>query len=286
VALIAATVVAITTVNIFSELHEEPGLRRWEPVVWEYSSALAILPALLVPWLALRLAPPGPPWLRFAVVHAAASLVFSAAHVALFVMLRHAAYALAGGDYDFGAGGQFFYEYRKDLLGYVASVLAFWLTPQLLQWRRAAAEPDRASKPSEALFDIRDGARLLRVPPGEIVAVTSAGNYVEVLLADGRRPLTRMTLAQAEAALGPVGFLRVHRSWLVNAGRVRALIPRAPATTRSKPTPADRAALPALSRGAGAPARAIVKFRPAGRGRSRRAGRGCGSARPARSGSR
>ena len=35
----------------------------------------------------------------------------------------------------------------------------------------------------------------------------------------------RAPLSQVEAALTPHGFVRTHRSWLVNAARVRALQP-------------------------------------------------------------
>lgn len=219
--------VAITTVNILSEVHDDPALPFWEPALWEYSSALALLPSLVVPWFTQRLAPPGPPWLRFALVHAVGALAFSAAHVALFVLLRHAGYGLRGEGYIFDPGSEFLYEYRKDLLGYAGAVFGFWFAPRLLEWRTAPAAPAASPEPpsAPALFEVRDGARLLRVPPADIVAVTSAGNYVEVRLADGRTPLTRMTLAQAEAALGRHGFVRVHRSWLVNAARVRALTP-------------------------------------------------------------
>jgi len=38
-----------------------------------------------------------------------------------------------------------------------------------------------------------------------------------------RRPLMRASMAQIEAALAPHGFLRTHRSWLVNPARVRGL---------------------------------------------------------------
>ena len=73
------------------------------------------------------------------------------------------------------------------------------------------------------MFEIRDGARTLRQPVGEILAATSAGNYVEFVLADGRRPLMRATLRAVEASLAPSGFIRTHRSWLVNRASVRLI---------------------------------------------------------------
>jgi DNA-binding LytR/AlgR family response regulator len=76
-----------------------------------------------------------------------------------------------------------------------------------------------------ASFDIRDGARLVRVPVSEILAVRSAGNYAEFLLADGRRPLMRSSLGALETGMAEHGFLRTHRSWLVNPSRVTGLRP-------------------------------------------------------------
>jgi DNA-binding LytR/AlgR family response regulator len=58
---------------------------------------------------------------------------------------------------------------------------------------------------------------------GEILAARGAGNYVEFALEDGRRPLMRAALSAVETQLAPHGFVRTHRSWLVNAARVRAL---------------------------------------------------------------
>lgn len=225
--LMAAIVLAVTTQNIFSQWHDDSGLAPWEPVVWEYSSALAFLPCLLVPWLAARLEPPGRRWLRLLPIHALGSLAFSALHVGLFLLLRQAAYAVAGRSYAFAPSlPGFLYEYRKDLLAYGGAVALFWLMPKLLA-RRTTTTTTTVPAPASAEppFEVKDGSRLLFVPRAEIVAISSAGNYVEVLLADGRRPLTRMTLAQAEAALAESGFVRVHRSWLVNAARVRSLTP-------------------------------------------------------------
>ena len=59
----------------------------------------------------------------------------------------------------------------------------------------------------------------------QVMAIRSAGNYVEVVLADGRKPLMRSPLSAVERELGPRGFLRTHRSWLVNAGQVTSLRP-------------------------------------------------------------
>ena len=220
--IVPATAVVVV-VNTLTALSDNPEAAVWEPWVWEISSAVSIFVAMLVPWLATAAAPPDEvvaqdwrPKARFVLLHAAALLLFSVLHVAGFVALRMAAYALMGdGPYEFG--DRFIYELRKDLISYATYVAAFWLIGYL---RRRRAEPVRPVS-----FDIRDGSRILRVPLSEIVAVSSAGNYVEFWLADGRRPLMRATLAAVEVELGEFGFVRAHRSWLVNAARVTALEP-------------------------------------------------------------
>jgi DNA-binding LytR/AlgR family response regulator len=209
------------TVNIFTALQDRPRLQPIEPVVWEYSSWLATL--VLLPGIGFlaNWAPFDPRRLgRFFLVHAPATVVYSLLHVGGFVLLRILAYATAGFRYEFGAG-ELIYEYRKDLLAYIIAVTVFSFAARLAERRApAGVAPAAADEPT---FDIRDGARLIRAPVADILAATSAGNYVEFRLADGRRPLMRTTLAGVETALGSHGFVRTHRSWLVNPLRVRGL---------------------------------------------------------------
>lgn len=220
--IVPATAVVVV-VNTLTSLSDNPEAATWEPWVWEVSSAISIFAAMLIPWLATAAEPPDEvvaegwrPKARFVLIHLVALLAFSAVHVAGFVALRSAAYALFGSaPYEFG--DQFIYELRKDLISYATYVAAFWLIAFL---RRRRDEPVRPVS-----FDIRDGGRILRVPVSGIVAVSSAGNYVEFWLADGRRPLMRATLAAIEVELGGFGFVRAHRSWLVNAGAVTGLRP-------------------------------------------------------------
>lgn len=59
----------------------------------------------------------------------------------------------------------------------------------------------------------------LPLPPDRIAWVAAAGNYVE--LHGAERPLlVRAPLAAVEAALRPHGFVRIHRSTLVNRRRI------------------------------------------------------------------
>ncbi|MBF0665464.1 MAG: response regulator transcription factor [Brevundimonas sp.] len=222
--IVAPVALVVVTVNALTHLADLPRLAAWEPWVWEATSAAAIvLFALWIPWLTTAAASPEEavaggwrPKLRFALVHLAGLLAYSGLHVTAFVWMRKAAYALMQAPaYEFG--GRFVYELRKDLISYAVFVGVFWLLAIL---RRRRDEPLRPVS-----FDIRDGGRIIRAPLSQIVAVSSAGNYVEFWLADGRRPLMRATLAAIEVELERFGFVRAHRSWLVNAGAVTGLRP-------------------------------------------------------------
>jgi len=189
------------------------------------SAAVSVLAATLI-MAAVRFAPPTRrPYWRTAAIHLGASLIYSIVHVGLMTLLRLLIFPAIGHRYAWSPL-EWPYEYRKDLLTYVIVASIFWLLGRrgMAPTVPAAASADVAPA-DPATFDIRDGAAMLRVPVAEILAAKAAGNYVEFALADGRRPLMRVSLAQVETALAPKGFLRTHRSWLVNPARVRALSP-------------------------------------------------------------
>jgi DNA-binding LytR/AlgR family response regulator len=216
-AAIAVLVGVVNSLNIITLEHATHSLAG--PFVDEGSSWVILLLLLWIPWLAWRLAPPEvhPRWKLL--VHVPAALAFVAAHVAGFDLLRVAVYAAADKHYGYGPFlPQLLYEARKDLIGYGLFIGLFSLIDRLL--RQQVRAPARA-----ATFDIRDGAKLTRVQRDEILAVSSAGNYVEFFLADGRRLLMRAPLRSVERELGPSGFVRTHRSWLVNGGKVTTLKP-------------------------------------------------------------
>lgn len=215
----AAFAAALATVNVLSELHDHPGLNPWRPLVDEASSVVALLAMLWVPWIAVRSAPLGrPAWRRWAGVHGLALILFSALHVAGFALLRALAYRLHGASYRISpVADTFVYELRKDAIVYAIIVGVFYAAPRLIR-------PETSPPARPRTFDIVDGARVIRVPTNQILAVTSAGNYVEFHLADGRRPLMRRSLTALAAEL-PEAFTRIHRAWVVNADLVTALWP-------------------------------------------------------------
>lgn len=215
----------IAVVNVLTIRHDASRLGTLAPAIWEGSSALVTLVIFAIPALvALWTTRASPRWWQAAPVHVLAVVIYSMLHVSGFVLLRKAAYfVLLHQPYQFGSlSTEFPYEFRKDMMAYgLASIICY------LSLRRSGRQAGiSAPAPSApATFDIRDGARLLRVTVDEILAVRSAGNYTEFLLRDGRRPLMRSSLNGLETRLSEHGFVRIHRSWLVNPARVSGLRP-------------------------------------------------------------
>ena len=217
----ATMVAAVNALNVITMSHEQPQLGLAGPLAWEVSSWISLMLLFWIPWIGYRLAPPfvRPRWRL--VLHIPAILLFSLAHVAGFIALRRLAYWLNGDRYDFGAFvPHFLYELRKDSLGYMLFIAGFALIEHLLRQQQLIDTPGQT-----LTFDIRDGARLTRVSLSDILAIASAGNYVEFVMEDGRRLMMRSPLSALETELASRGFLRTHRSWLVNTARMTALKP-------------------------------------------------------------
>ena len=220
---IATIVAVVNMINVITLQQSEPTHALLGPLVLEGSSWVTLLLFLWVPWLAWRLAPPGcqPAWKLLLHIPAAAGFTFL--HVAGFDLLRAAIYRLAGEHYGPGAFlPRLLFEMRKDVLGYLLFIGLFSLIDHLL---RQPGEGPPQSPDAPSTFDIRDGAKLVRVRLEEILAVASAGNYVEFHLEDGKRHLMRSSLRDVENTLTPLGFVRTHRSWLANAKKVTSLQP-------------------------------------------------------------
>lgn len=221
-ALCIAGPVAFGAINIWTRLHDQPGLagRAWEVVTWEASSAAATIVLLPVVARIVRKATVALPAIGAALAwHVAGLLAFFGLHVGSFVLLRVAVYASMGSRYRFGGLGAWIYEFPKDGVSYL--ILAAIMSAALLRPRAATPAATRAGQPP--VIPIREGTRTHYARPDEILAVSSAGNYVEWHLDDGRKPLTRASLAAVHTQLAPLGFVRTHRSWLVNRRRITAI---------------------------------------------------------------
>ncbi|GJL93056.1 LytTR family DNA-binding domain-containing protein [Hyphococcus sp.] len=197
--------------------------------IYEISSVFVILILYWVIARAVTLATPGQhSWRYVLAVHAAAMVVFSTVHIGAMVALRKLAFMIAY-DYPYiftdNPVRDFIYEFRKDALTYV--LIAFFITfgRQLaLQRREIAAAHEDARKTNR--LTLKCGGRSVFVDAGKVIWVKSASNYVE-LNAGAETHLARTTLSAIEDQLIGAGVkaVRVHRSWVINAGQIEKIEP-------------------------------------------------------------
>lgn len=250
---IALLILVSNSVNVLTILQDAVRGGRSTDPIWpimtEATSGIALLLVVFIPAFALSRAPISAPWWRQALVHGGAVLAYSCLHVVGMMVTRQIAAGLLGLDYTFPVTVDVLtYEFRKDAVSYFVTVMIFLacghgrvtaaaVAPLAVPIAgepppRPVTAPSSPSPPpplsvemTEPRFDIQDGAKIYRVPVAEIIAVRAAANYVEFVLTDGRRPLMRTTLTQLAGDLAPHGILRTHRSWLVNARHVKAVVP-------------------------------------------------------------
>jgi hypothetical protein len=228
-AIIAAVALAFALVNAVSVAHD--AVRRGgsydlsRPLLWELTSAVVIV--ALAPLISFGVRRMGQEagWLARVFWALGTILVFSGLHIAGMVALRKLTMAAVGGSYSFGFSiSELVYELRKDAVTCFMIGTAFW--PAIN--RRDALAEKAADTISPAVNSpyvlwLRDGSARIRIEPRDIVAVSSAGNYVEYGLTGGRTHLVRGTLAAEEARLTSFNVVRVHRTRLVNLSRVTAV---------------------------------------------------------------
>jgi DNA-binding LytR/AlgR family response regulator len=101
-------------------------------------------------------------------------------------------------------------------------------------WRRAAARPTSSTKPlsqtrthpieKSARIAIKAKGKILFLHAAELIAVKAKGNYVLLLHTSGSFML-RESISTIENKLNLHGFVRIHRSVLVNAALVEEIHP-------------------------------------------------------------
>jgi DNA-binding LytR/AlgR family response regulator len=242
---VAVIVGAACLVNAFSVADDLARVGRphwhWEPFVWEGSSAVLIIALLALPRRAAGLAAGflSRP-LRSGVLVTGLALAFSALHIGGMVLLRDLAYAAAGAAYSFHwSVGEVVYELRKDLFSFSIIAVVFWLVGRafskspvimspLAKWAVTTSDVTDAIAPpvepaAESRLWLRDGRTSILVDAGDILWITSAGNYVEYVMATGQRHLIRTTLQAEAGRLSTFGIARVHRTRLVNIKRIIAI---------------------------------------------------------------
>jgi hypothetical protein len=192
------------------------------PILDEVSSSLVWLAlAPLIVMAFRRLVPPRFPWALAALLHVVGAAAISLAHYGLTRLFRAIVHVASGQDFRLPVTWEgYVADLYRDALTYVLLGLFYCGAHALLVARRKAPEGESAAAP---VLEVRDGAQTLYIPIAEILWVEAAGNYVQLHVVGGRAILMRATLASLEKRFEGWGFLRIHRSRLVNATGVKSV---------------------------------------------------------------
>ncbi len=209
---------AVAFVNATSGIIEGAGDHWVEPVLWETTSAVIIVGLAPLVGYAMRRWPPRMDAIpAFVLIHLGLTIPFALAHIAFIFVTREIAYWAVGARYGFfddGVAITLLYEWRKDVLVYAVLAATYWVFQYIADRRQAASSP-----PSDDRIEVRDGGTVTFLAPDDILYVEAAGNYVEFHTA-ARAHLMRGTLASWQTRLEARGFVRVHRSKLVNRTKI------------------------------------------------------------------
>lgn len=91
----------------------------------------------------------------------------------------------------------------------------------------SAQELAAAARPPQQYLDrlvVRDGTRVTLIPVAKLDYAEAQDDYV-ALASSGKKHLKQQTIASLEACLDPNGFVRIHRSYIVNLERVVRIEP-------------------------------------------------------------
>jgi hypothetical protein len=209
-------------------------LPAWKPIVWEGTSSLMLL--LLIPVMLAfdrRFPIERGKIGRNLAAHALFTVPWSLMHVGGMVLLRKLAYLAAGESYQFGdLPDELFYEYLKDFRGYAGFLSLIYLYRFGL--RRAQGEAQFLAEGGEDApavqqpvidrFLVKKLGREFLVRVADIDWIEASGNYVNLRVGTRAYPL-RETMSGIESRLSGAGFMRVHRSAIVNLDRVQEIVP-------------------------------------------------------------
>jgi len=88
----------------------------------------------------------------------------------------------------------------------------------------ALLEEVESRRPRSNRFVVREGERVIFLKAEDVEAIEATGNYMH--LYSGRQSyMIRETLGNLEERLDPVQFVRTHRSWMVNAEKIKEVHP-------------------------------------------------------------
>jgi len=225
-ALFAVSIATRAYVAVSDEARRGHVIGFGRPLVDEITSHLvvaALLPALY--WLHRRW-PMGEP--RNITLHVAAVVPFSILHTSGMAALRLLWFnAIVGLPYSFPLTfDRLQYEFAKDLVTYLMLTTGVLALNYLLQRKPSEPVADKlaAAGPPERFAVRRRGGSEVMVEVADIDWIEASGNYA-ILHVGGDTFEIRSSLAKLEGELDAKRFVRVHKSYVVNIGRVAEVTP-------------------------------------------------------------
>lgn len=116
--------------------------------------------------------------------------------------------------------------------------------------RPAVAHPPVVSGPAPVVpeyITVKSEYRLIRIPVADIMYIEGLKDYVKIVVStpDFKPVLTLMSMRALDEQLSPAGFLRVHRSFIVNLAHTR-IIERNTIIMDDRPIPVSDSCRPTL----------------------------------------
>ncbi|HKJ18823.1 MAG TPA: LytTR family DNA-binding domain-containing protein [Xanthomonadales bacterium] len=224
---------ANTTIVIFDYARSGLDVAPWQVATWEGSSALLMI--ILIPVM-LRF----DQWFRIEkatlprnlLFHMLMTVPWSAAHVSGMVLVRKFIYGLHGEQYVFSPVlREFGYEFLKDFRSYFTILAVIYLYRFVLlrlqgeaQFLGETSDEETPPAPVTDRFLVKKLGREFLVRVEDIDWIEAAGNYVNLHVGKRLYPL-RETMTKIDERLKQAGFIRVHRSAIVNMDRVAEIEP-------------------------------------------------------------
>lgn len=231
----------LLTVSVFAHAHVEVTNETARGVRMSYGTALAIqisshlVVAALLPaiyWLHRRWPIGERP--RNLIVHVAAVVPFSIVHTVGMAALRFVWFGgILGEAHSFPLTGErMLYEFAKDIIAYGllsagTVALRHYLSRPTAPVAAEPAAPSVVDPPASPLperFAVRRKGREVMVEVADIDWIEASGNYAVLHVGDETFEI-RSSLTKLEGELDPKRFVRVHKSHLVNIGRVVEVTP-------------------------------------------------------------
>ena len=158
--------------------------------------------------------------------HAALAIGFSFTWYATLVVLLAVSGDLRGWGFRIIGfqGPALTWQVFQGLLIYVAVAATCYAVRGGREAASVTIVEERAKRPALTRYLIRQDDELTPVDVDDIISISGAQDYAEVVTARGRH-LVRLSLSELEARLDPTRFVRIHRSTIINLHRLERTEP-------------------------------------------------------------